>query len=141
MGLLMRSPPVDLSSESIYYLRSRRSQAAVGNARSTSLVVLVKSASRVPRPEARCPAGALFTGVRGIEILGSTRLQAPHSGRILAPRGGAVWGFWCQSALCSSHSWLEFVASGCDLIPADFRRISTPDVRGIGYGHNPPIRL
>src|SRR5215204_789020 len=49
MGLLMRSPPVDLSSESIYYLRSRRSQAAVGNARSTSLVVLVKSASMVPR--------------------------------------------------------------------------------------------
>src|SRR3712207_442406 len=63
MGLLMRSPPVDLSSESIYYLRSRRSQAAVGNARSTSLVVLVKSASMVPRPEARCPAGALFTRV------------------------------------------------------------------------------
>src|SRR5215217_2048270 len=69
MGLLMRSPPVDLSSESIYYLRSRRSQAAVGNARSTCLVVLVKSASMGPRPEARCPAGALFTGVRGIGIL------------------------------------------------------------------------
>src|SRR5829696_1043619 len=42
---------------------------------------------------------ALFTQLRRTEILGSTRLQAPPSGRILASRGGAVWGFWCQSAL------------------------------------------
>src|SRR5215204_1869807 len=76
MGLLMRSPPVDLSSESIYYLRSRRSQAAVGNARSTSLVVLVKSASMVPRPEARCPAGALFTRVPRRGILRSSLLAS-----------------------------------------------------------------
>src|ERR687897_88041 len=75
MGLLMRSPPVDLSSESIYYLRSRRSQAADGNARSTSSAVLVESASMVPRPEARCSAGALFTEVRGRVILRSSPLR------------------------------------------------------------------
>src|SRR5215204_2593534 len=84
MGLLMRSPPVDLSSESIYYLRSRRSQAAVGNARSTSLVVLVKSASMVPRPEAQCPAGALFTGVRGIGILGRSTKMWGNGRRLCA---------------------------------------------------------
>src|SRR5215207_1323727 len=91
MGLLMRSPPVDLSSESIYYLRSRRSQAAVGNARSTSLVVLVKSASMVPRPEARCPAGALFTRVPRIGVLGSSHRPNPIGQGFLCTDRGASW--------------------------------------------------
>ncbi len=53
-----------------------------------------------------------FSEVRGSKL--------PHSGRALAHRGGAVRGFWCQSAPRWPHSWRGIVASGCDLLRANY---------------------
>src|SRR5215211_6300228 len=119
MGLLMRSPPVELSSGSIYDLRSRWSRAAVGNAPSTSLVVLGKSASMVPRSEARCPAGALFTRVRGIGLLRSSLagscIERPQQTAGMAPGvpRAARGGPHVVVVHKDSGSWISTGLIGC----------------------------